>query len=75
MIYLRSIQPHEKEHPLVFPFDIPCIQSLGELIFSSELTFFVGENGCGKSTLLEAIACGLQSPAIGVSQDESLESQ
>ncbi|MDP7139832.1 MAG: AAA family ATPase, partial [SAR324 cluster bacterium] len=34
--------------------------------------------GSGKSTLLEAIACGLQTPAIGsadVSQDDTLESQ
>ena len=78
MIYLRSIQHKESECPQGFPLDIPCIKSLGELIFSSPVSFLVGENGCGKSTLIEAIACWLQSPAIGsadVSQDESLESQ
>ena len=40
--------------------DIEAIKGLGELEFTSPVTFFVGENGSGKSTLLEAlaIACG-----------------
>ena len=42
---------------------IPAVKYLvefGELSFSSNITFLVGENGTGKSTLLEAIAvaCG-----------------
>lgn len=39
--------------------DLPVIKYLAqnnELKFSSNVTFFVGENGTGKSTLLEAIA-------------------
>lgn len=39
--------------------DLPVIKYLAqnnELNFSSNITFFVGENGTGKSTLLEAIA-------------------
>ncbi len=39
--------------------DLPVIKHLAknaELNFSSNITFFVGENGTGKSTLLEAIA-------------------
>ena len=39
--------------------DLPIIKYLAEnkeLKFSSNITFFVGENGTGKSTLLEAIA-------------------
>ena len=39
--------------------NIPVIKYLAEnkeLNFSSNITFFVGENGTGKSTLLEAMA-------------------
>lgn len=39
--------------------NLPVIKYLSEkkhLSFSSDVTFFVGENGTGKSTLLEAIA-------------------
>ena len=78
MIYLRSVRLDKEELPAGFPFDIPCIRTLESLDFTHPLTFFVGENGCGKSTLLEAIACGMQPPAIGsadVSQDPSLEAQ
>ncbi|MEC9173212.1 MAG: AAA family ATPase [SAR324 cluster bacterium] len=78
MIYLRSIRLDKEELPPGFPFDIPCIRTLESLDFTHPLTFFVGENGCGKSTLLEAIACGMQTPAIGsadVCQDPSLEAQ
>ena len=78
MIYLRSVRLDKEELPAGFPFDIPCIRTLESLDFTHPLTFFVGENGCGKSTLLEAIACGMQTPAIGsadVSQDPSLEAQ
>jgi predicted ATPase len=39
-----------------FPFAIPAIGGLEELIFEHPVTFLVGENGAGKSTLLEAIA-------------------
>jgi len=39
-----------------YPFSVPAIASLDELIVSSRICFFAGENGTGKSTLLEAIA-------------------
>lgn len=46
-----------------YPFSIPAIATLKKdpLVFSSPVTFFVGENGSGKSTILEAaaVACGL----------------
>lgn len=35
---------------------IPSLQSINQLNFNSNITFFVGENGTGKSTLLESIA-------------------
>jgi len=39
-----------------YPFTVPVIASLNELVFRSRICFFAGENGTGKSTLLEAIA-------------------
>lgn len=39
-----------------YPFSVPAIQALDELVLRERVCFFVGENGSGKSTLLEAIA-------------------
>ena len=39
-----------------YPFSVPAIHGLDELVFRSRICFFAGENGTGKSTLLEAIA-------------------
>ena len=39
-----------------FPFSLPLIRNLGEIEFSEQVTFIIGENGAGKSTLLEALA-------------------
>jgi len=43
-----------------YPLNVPIIENLKHIEFSSNVTFFVGENGSGKSTLLESIAilCG-----------------
>jgi predicted ATPase len=39
-----------------YPFSVPTITSLPEIVIHSSIVFFAGENGTGKSTLLEAIA-------------------
>jgi predicted ATPase len=39
-----------------YPFSVPAIRALDELILREQVCFFAGENGSGKSTLLEAIA-------------------
>jgi predicted ATPase len=39
-----------------YPFCLPLIQNTKSILFSTPVTFFVGENGAGKSTILEAIA-------------------
>ena len=42
-----------------FPFTIPAIGALNDLVLDRPVTFLIGENGSGKSTLLEAIAISL----------------
>jgi predicted ATPase len=49
----------------VYPFSIPAIRTLDELVLDPQVTFFVGENGAGKSTLVEALAVALRFNAEG----------
>jgi len=66
MIHLREITlVRDGPMPDRFPFNVPAIQTLDRLAFTSEITFLVGENGSGKSTLLETIACAAQLPTVG----------
>jgi predicted ATPase len=39
-----------------YPYSVPAIRHLTDLVFDAPVTFFVGENGSGKSTLLEGLA-------------------
>jgi predicted ATPase len=39
-----------------YPFSLDLLQKTHELIFNTQVTFFVGENGTGKSTFLKALA-------------------
>jgi predicted ATPase len=65
-IHLRSItKKNDGSFPDLFPFNVPIIQNLTTLEFSTPVTFFIGENGCGKSTLLETIACAAGSITVG----------
>ena len=71
-ITLRKWQTLDKP---AFPFNLPILQSLEKIEFTSPVTFFVGENGSGKSTLLEALACAVGSITVGsesVKTDPSL---
>lgn len=38
-----------------YPFSLDIIKGLKDIIFPTQVSFFVGENGTGKSTILEAI--------------------
>src|SRR5471030_797407 len=40
----------------LYPFNLPVVRNLDELVFHPKVTFLVGENGSGKSTLIEALA-------------------
>jgi predicted ATPase len=58
-----------------FPWTVPALRGMGELHFTSPVTFLMGENGCGKSTLLEAIAVAVDARAAGAEEvgvDETL---
>ncbi len=57
--YIGGIRFHKQLDRNSYLNNLPVVKYLSqnhELQFSSEVTFFVGENGTGKSTLLEAIA-------------------
>lgn len=67
MIHLKSLrlnlwQNQEREE---YPFNLPVVKSLDELLFTTPVTFLVGENGSGKSTLMEAMACAAGLVAVG----------
>jgi predicted ATPase len=57
-LFLKAVKLKRSRVPSVkeYPFTIPAIRELDEVVFHSPVTFFIGENGTGKSTLLEAIA-------------------
>ena len=57
--YIKNVKLSKPIESGSYLLDLPVIQYLvkrKELVFSSDVTFFIGENGTGKSTLLEAIA-------------------
>ena len=55
--FIQKLQIHwDRIGPDSYLRDIPAFNSLEQLEFSRNITFFVGENGAGKSTLLEAAA-------------------
>ena len=76
MIHLQSVRLKAgSKKQRQYPFTLPLIQNLKEVIFRSPVTFLVGENGSGKSTLMEAIAAGAGTIAVGsqdVPRDDSL---
>ena len=56
-----------------YPFSLPIIRNLKEIIFPTQVTFFVGENGTGKSTICEAIAIKAGFGAEGGSKNISFK--
>lgn len=54
--YILDVTIDKSNLPKGYPFNLPIIQKLENIVMHPKVTFFVGENGAGKSTLLEAIA-------------------
>lgn len=74
IVYLRSlrIKANDDEN---YPFNLANRLLPNGLGFPTPVTMFVGENGSGKSTILEAIAAGINLPAIGgeaIAYDQTL---
>lgn len=70
--YISSISFDNKLKKSSYLNKLPVIEYLkrvGEIEFSADVTFFVGENGTGKSTLLEAIAVAYGFNAEGGSKN------
>ena len=59
----------------VYPFSIPAIQELHELVLDPHVTLFAGENGSGKSTLVEAIAVAAGFNAEGGSRSVTVSTR
>ena len=58
-----------------YPFDLPVLRGLDELVFHPKVTFLVGENGSGKSTLVEALAVAWGFNAEGGSRNFNFETR
>jgi predicted ATPase len=62
-MHLTKVSLNPEKYPTLehYPFNLDLFQNNQSIMFTSPVTFFVGENGSGKSTLLEAITrkCGI----------------
>jgi len=56
MLYIEKIRNNHPPGDDEYPFSIPALRNLKELVFRKDVTFITGENGTGKSTLIEALA-------------------
>ncbi|MBN2515463.1 MAG: AAA family ATPase [Deltaproteobacteria bacterium] len=61
-MHLNKISLHPEKYPTdkYYPFNLKVFHQTKSMVFTSPVTFFVGENGTGKSTLLEAICIRCQ---------------
>ena len=86
MIHLRGVTRSTRSAPTAdgsaardaegFPWSVPAIAGLRELVFDQPITIFVGENGSGKSTLLEALAIAARATTAGTADaadDDTLD--
>ncbi|MEQ9399209.1 MAG: AAA family ATPase [Longimicrobiales bacterium] len=75
---LVSVRYDPPDRTEAFPFSVPTIASLEEVVFDAPVTVLVGENGTGKSTFLEALALAAGLPSVGsapLARDATLDPQ
>ena len=64
-LFIRAMSIR-RDHPSAafdrYPFTVPVVRNLDEIVFDTQVTFLIGENGSGKSTLIESLAlsCGFK---------------
>jgi predicted ATPase len=62
-MHLKRVRLLPEKYPTKthYPFNLEVFRKTTDLVLTSPVTFFVGENGTGKSTFLQAIAnrCGI----------------
>jgi predicted ATPase len=76
-LFIRSVELRRDDDASLeeYPFTVPVIRNLDELVFESQVTFLIGENGSGKSTLIEAIAIACGFNAEGGSKNFNFETR
>ncbi|HEV7810877.1 MAG TPA: AAA family ATPase [Candidatus Limnocylindrales bacterium] len=62
---VRRSRPRNRDGRPGFPFDIPAIDTLPDVVLDRPVTILVGENGSGKSTFLEALAMAARATTAG----------
>jgi predicted ATPase len=75
--FVRSVQL-KRDEALDFdsyPFSIPAIRQLTDLMLDADVTLLAGENGSGKSTLIEAIAVAAGYNAEGGSRNMNVSTR
>lgn len=55
-VFVRSLKVDDGQDETSYPFSIPAVREIEKVLFSTPITFLVGENGSGKSTIVETIA-------------------
>ena len=56
-IHLREIHLNNEDvNNGQYPMNVPVVQMLTTIAFTTPVTILVGENGSGKSTLMEALS-------------------
>ncbi|WP_086312924.1 hypothetical protein A5821_000492 [Enterococcus sp. 7F3_DIV0205] len=55
-LYLKGMKYEKVVNTSQFPFSLPILSDLDQLLFERPVTFLIGENGSGKSTIIETIA-------------------
>jgi predicted ATPase len=74
-LFVRGIRVDEGQDEKSYPFTIPAVRDVGDILFSAPVTFLVGENGSGKSTIVETVAVAAGFNAEGGTKNYSFSTE